>query len=258
MKTNYENHCEIIVYSLRQMHSLSYPHRAHSFHSCTCTASAWGVKYMDETAPSPKAPTTPLEERNLSNWFRAGCRMLYKTQATAGTRIPNTTKPLESLSASVAISCAADAWGATIIVARAPRPAPATTALTPRILLNWFRPGCRILNSTQPIAGTKGRSSAIPLLSSAAKAINCCDAIAESGIVIAANIAPAVAFPTFLPPSVEHTKGSFPQKPWRGNSSQASWYKWHREIFRLITSQGSWSVKLSNTSFSFLDTFKVF
>jgi hypothetical protein len=55
-----------------------------------------------------------------------------------------------------------------------------------------------MLKSTHPSAGTNGRSSANPLLSSAAKAINCCDAMAESGIVIAVNIAPAVVeFPTF-------------------------------------------------------------
>jgi hypothetical protein len=47
-------------------------------------------------------------------------------------------------------------------------------------------------NNTHPSVGTNGRSSANPLLSSAAKAIYCYDAMAKSGIVIVVNIAPAV------------------------------------------------------------------
>ncbi|WVZ26198.1 hypothetical protein V8G54_004742 [Vigna mungo] len=124
--------------------------------------------------------------------------MLNSTHPIAGATTNSRSCPLLSLAASAiaATSAAAACGGAAMSPAKPPRPNPMTSPLVLRMRLIWLSAGCRMLNSTHPMAGIMGSSRARPRLSPSAMSAICCAANAASQVPRAVNMAPATAVGT--------------------------------------------------------------
>lgn len=133
-------------------------------------------------------------------WFKAGCRILKRTQPIAGATTIRRSCPLLSLeeaSAAMVANSLADAWGADMNpdAAKPPSPSPMITPLMLRIRSIWLRAGWRMLKRTQAMAGIMGSNSAMPRLSPSAISAICWAAKAASQELKVEKMAPAMAVP---------------------------------------------------------------